>query len=51
MAALTADELSRKAHDFIWTMERLLGAESGSLGGMIQLFDGLAETNGQSDGE
>jgi hypothetical protein len=44
-AGLTAEELSRKAHNFIWTMERLLGAESGSLSGMIQLFDGLAGTN------
>jgi AcrR family transcriptional regulator len=48
MAVLTTDELSRKANNFIWTMERLLGAETGSLGGMIQLFDGLAGTNGQN---
>jgi AcrR family transcriptional regulator len=51
IAGLTAEELSRKAHNFIWTMERLLGAESGSLGGMIQLFDGLGETGGRSGNE
>jgi AcrR family transcriptional regulator len=48
LAVLTADELSRKAHNFIWTVERLLGAETGSLSGLIQLFDGLAEANGQN---
>ncbi|MDR1156687.1 MAG: TetR/AcrR family transcriptional regulator [Oscillospiraceae bacterium] len=51
MAGLTADALSRKAHNFIWTMERLLGAETGSLGGMIRLFDGLAGTGGRNGHE
>jgi AcrR family transcriptional regulator len=51
LAGLTANELSRKAHSFIWTVERLIGAESGSLHGLIQLFDGLAEKNGQNDNE
>jgi AcrR family transcriptional regulator len=51
IAGLTADELSRKAHNFIWAMERLLGAENGSLDGMIQLFDGLAGTGGRNDND
>jgi AcrR family transcriptional regulator len=51
IAGLTAEELSRKAHNFIWTMERLLGAETGSLSGMIQLFDGLAGTIGRNGNE
>jgi AcrR family transcriptional regulator len=51
IAGLTAEEVSRKAHNFIWTMERLLGAATGSLGGMIQLFDGLAGTGGRSGKE
>jgi hypothetical protein len=51
MAGLTADELSRKAHNFIWAMERLLGAEPGSLDGMIQLFDGLDGTIGRNGNE
>jgi AcrR family transcriptional regulator len=51
LAGLTADELSRKARNFIWTMERLLGAETGSLSGMLQLFDGLAGAGGRNDNE
>jgi AcrR family transcriptional regulator len=51
LAALTADELSQKVAGYIWTAERLLGAESGSLGRLVQLFERLDTTNGQNDGE
>ncbi|MDR1131298.1 MAG: TetR/AcrR family transcriptional regulator [Oscillospiraceae bacterium] len=51
LALLTAGELSCKTRNFIWTVERLLGAENGSLGGLIQLFDGLAGTSGQNGNE
>jgi AcrR family transcriptional regulator len=44
LSVLTADELSHKVKSYIWTVERLLGAESGSLGGLAQLFDGLTLT-------
>jgi AcrR family transcriptional regulator len=51
LAVLTADELSHKLKSYIWAVERLLGAESGSLGGLAQLFDGLNATNGRDDSE
>ncbi|MDR1264454.1 MAG: TetR/AcrR family transcriptional regulator [Propionibacteriaceae bacterium] len=41
LAAFTGDELAHKAQSFIWAMERLLGAKSGSLAGIIRMFDGL----------
>jgi hypothetical protein len=51
LAVLTADELSHKVKSYIWAAERLLGAESGSLGCLVQLFEGLDATGGQNDSE
>ncbi|MDR1213104.1 MAG: hypothetical protein LBK54_03290 [Propionibacteriaceae bacterium] len=41
----------KKAQSLIWAVERLLGAKSGSLGGLIRLFDGLDQANGPDEGE
>jgi hypothetical protein len=51
LAAFSAEELAHKAQNFIWAVERLLGAKSGSLGGFIRLFDGLNQPNGSHEGE
>jgi AcrR family transcriptional regulator len=51
LAAFTMEELARKAQSFIWAVERLLGARSGSLSGLIGMFDGLVSANGRDEGE
>jgi AcrR family transcriptional regulator len=51
LAAFTADELAHKAQSFIWAVERLVGAKSGSLGGLMRMFEGTDQANGRHEGE
>ncbi|MDR1089152.1 MAG: TetR/AcrR family transcriptional regulator [Coriobacteriales bacterium] len=51
LATLTSDELSHKVTSYIWAAERLLGAESGSLDCLAQLFERFDAANGHNSGE